>query len=107
MLQIVEKINAQYEAELARKVQAASEIQPVEETDNVPVSDAMPSQESDASNAVENLQQNFGIVVNQETGVTLINESGALSESEPKLEEAAKDVTCKRGTLKLVIGLSI
>lgn len=92
---------------MARKAQAASEIQPVEETDNVPVSDAMPSQEPDASNVVENIKQNSGVVMNQETGITLINESVVPSESDPTSEEAAKDVTCKKGTLKLVIGLNI
>lgn len=90
--------------ELAHKAQAASEVQPVEETDSAPVlSDAIPSQELDASNAVENKIQNSGIVMNQETGVVLINESVAPSESDPKSEEAAKDVTCKKGTLRLVI----
>lgn len=103
---LLEKINVQYEAELALKAQAASEIETVEETDNVPVSDAIPSQEPDMSNVVENKEQNSGVISNQETGITQINES-VPSVSNSKSEEAAKDSTCKKGALRLVMGLRI
>ncbi|XP_071576589.1 uncharacterized protein Gle1 isoform X1 [Temnothorax nylanderi] len=93
-----EKINAQYEAELARKAQAANEIQPVEETDNVPVNDAMPPQQPDGSSAVENKEdQNSGAVTNQEIEATPINEPVAPAVYDHTLEEAAKESACKKG----------
>lgn len=96
----VEKINAQYEADMVRKAQAASEIQSVEETDNVPANDAMPFQQPGASNAMENREDQNSGVINQEIGVTPINEPVAPSVSDPKLEEAAKDSTCRKGALR-------
>lgn len=101
MLQIVEKINAQYEAELVRKTQAANEIQQVEETNNVPVNDAMPSQQPNESNVVENKEdENSGVITSQEAASVSVNELVAPSVSDPKLEETAQDSTCKKGTIK-------
>lgn len=96
-----EKINTQYEAELARKAQAASEIQSVEETDNVPVNDTMPSQQSNAekNNAVENKEDQSSVITNQEVVVASVNESVTPSVSDLKSEKAVKDIVCKKGDL--------
>ncbi|XP_012521807.1 nucleoporin Gle1 [Monomorium pharaonis] len=96
----IEKINAQYEAELACKTQVASEVQKVEETDNVSISYAMPSQQLNESNAVENKDdQSSGVITNQEIAVASVNESITPSISESRSEEAAKDSACKKGNL--------
>lgn len=76
---------------MARKAQAANEIQPVEKTDNVPVSDAVPFQQPNTSNAVENKEDQSSSVTNQEIGTTPINEPIAPSVSDSKLEEVVKD----------------
>ncbi|XP_011697217.1 PREDICTED: nucleoporin GLE1 [Wasmannia auropunctata] len=97
----IEKINAQYEEELTRKAQVASEVQPVEETDNVPVGDVIPSQQPDENNTVENRQdQNSGVISNsrnsdQEILVVPVNESVAPSISNAKPEDTAEDSACK------------
>ena len=96
MLHIVEKINAQYEAELARKAQAANLIQSVEETDNIPVSNAILCQQPDESNVVENKEDDSN-VTNQEAIVTSVNEVVAPSVSDPQLEETTKNSACKKG----------
>lgn len=85
---------------MVHKAQAANEIQPVEETDNVPVNDAMPSQ-PDESNVVENKEnQSSDVITNQETAAVPVNELVAPSVSDPKPEEAAQDSTCKKGTIR-------
>ncbi|XP_011862212.1 PREDICTED: nucleoporin GLE1 [Vollenhovia emeryi] len=93
----IEKINTEYEEELARKAQAASQVQPVEETDSVPVSDVMPPQQPDESNAVENTEdQSSSVITNQEAAIP-INESVVPSTSDYRSEEATNDFTCRRG----------
>ncbi|KYQ60193.1 Nucleoporin GLE1, partial [Trachymyrmex zeteki] len=91
-----EKINVQYEAELARKAQAASLIQPVEETDNVPVINAMPYQQPDESNVVENKEDDISNVITNQEVVTSVNEVVAPSVSDPQLEETTKNPACKK-----------
>ena len=102
MLHIVEKINAQYEAELARKAQAANLIQSVEETNNVPVNNVIPCQQPDENNVVENKEDDSSNVItnaitNQEAVVTSVNEVVAPSVSDPQLEETTKNSACKKG----------
>lgn len=97
LLHIIEKINVQYEAELARKAQAASLIQPVEETDNVPVINAMPYQQPDESNVVENKEDDISNVITNQEVVTSVNEVVAPSVSDPQLEETTKNPACKKG----------
>ncbi|XP_012062101.1 PREDICTED: DNA ligase 1-like [Atta cephalotes] len=93
-----EKINAQYEAELARKAQAANLIQSVEETDNIPVSNAILCQQPDESNVVENKEDDSSnVITNQEAIVTSVNEVVAPSVSDPQLEETTKNSACKKG----------
>ncbi|KYM76071.1 Nucleoporin GLE1 [Atta colombica] len=92
-----EKINAQYEAELARKAQAANLIQSVEETDNIPVSNAILCQQPDESNVVENKEDDSSnVITNQEAIVTSVNEVVAPSVSDPQLEETTKNSACKK-----------
>ncbi|KAL0102252.1 hypothetical protein PUN28_018650 [Cardiocondyla obscurior] len=96
----IEKINVQYEAELEKKAQAVNEIQSVEDTDNVPVCDTLPSQQPDVSNAVENKEdQHCSVITNQEIEPTPVNKpvTPPISIPDPKLEDAAKNSKCKKG----------
>lgn len=87
---------------MVRKAQAASEVQPVEKTDNIPISDAVPSQQPDTSNAVENKDQSSSVITNQEIGTTPINEPTASSVPDSKSKEVTKDSAYKSGTLRFL-----
>ncbi|KAM0725192.1 mRNA export factor GLE1 [Formica fusca] len=98
----IEKIDAQYEAELARKAQAASEIQPIVESENIPVGNVVSSQHPGESYAVENNDskaQNSSVITNQEAVAVLVNAPVTPSASVPKSEETAADSECKEGNL--------
>lgn len=99
LLQTLEKIDAQYDAELARKAQVASEVQSVVESENIPA-DNVPSQQSGESNAAENNEskdQSSNVITNQETIAAPVN---ALSVFVPKPKETAADSECKESMLK-------
>lgn len=103
MLQTLEKIDAQYEAELARKAQAANEIQPVVESENIP-SDAVSSQYPGESNAIENNDskiQNCSIIMNQEAAAASVNTPVTPSVPIPAETDSA-DSECKEGMLKSI-----
>ncbi|KAL6426770.1 hypothetical protein ACFW04_009244 [Cataglyphis niger] len=96
----IEKIDAQCEAELARKAQAANEIQPVVESENIP-SDAVSSQYPGESNAIENNDskiQNSSIIMNQEAAVASVNTPVTPSVPKPAETDSA-DSECKEGDL--------
>lgn len=100
MLQTLEKIDAQYEAELARKAQAANEIQPVVESENI-ASDAVSSQHPGESNAVENNDSKIqNSSMNQEAAAASVNAPVTPSASVPKPAETVTDSECKEGMLK-------
>ncbi|XP_032683925.1 nucleoporin Gle1 isoform X2 [Odontomachus brunneus] len=105
----MEKADAQYEAELARKAQIDSAIQaPVPETESITVNKVVntvvPSQQLVESNTVEkeNMNQDVSAVTNKEVAVPVAsNATNVLIEpstSDPKPEEAPKDTAeCKDG----------
>ncbi|KMQ90590.1 nucleoporin gle1 [Lasius niger] len=95
----IEKIDAQYDAELARKAQVASEIQSVVESENIPADNVMPSQQPGENNAAENNEskdQSSNVITNQETAAAPVN---APSVSVPKPNETAADSECKERNL--------
>ncbi|XP_072746236.1 uncharacterized protein Gle1 isoform X2 [Anoplolepis gracilipes] len=90
------EMDAQYEAELAR-AQAASEIQPVVESENIPTGNTMPSQHPGESSAVEN-NESKNQSVNQEAIAVTVNTQVTPSASAPKPEETVAD-SGKEGNL--------
>ncbi|EZA50527.1 Nucleoporin GLE1 [Ooceraea biroi] len=92
----IEKIDAQYEAELARKAQAANEVQQVVATEAVNAT--LPDQ-PDGSGAVENkeAQDQHSAVMTNQAATSVINVPVAPCTSEPKSEEATQNSKCKTG----------
>lgn len=84
-------------------MQKANEIHcpSVVEIQNVPVSDAVSSQQSDVTYVAEsneNKEQISNVIINQEEAVTPHNEIVAPPVSEPKPSIAPKASECKKGT---------
>lgn len=103
VLNFLEKIDAQYEAELARKAQAANEVQSVVESENV-AGNTVPSQylgKNKAEENNENKDQSSSVITNQEVTATTINEP-VTSVSVPKSEEVTANSEYKEGMLKFI-----
>lgn len=85
---------------MARKAQAASEIQPIVESENIPVGNVVSSQHPGESYAVENNDskaQNSSVITNQEAVAVLVNAPVTPSAPVPKSEETVADSECKEG----------
>lgn len=95
----IEKIDAEYDAELARKAQVASEVQSVVESETIPDSNAEFSQQLGESNAAENSEskdQSSSVITHQEAAAPV---ALAASVSNNKSEETATDSESKEGNL--------
>lgn len=89
---------------MARKAQAANEVQSVVESENIVAGDTVPSQHLGKNKAEENNEnkdQNSSVITNQEVAATTINEP-VTSVSVPKSEEITADSKCKEGMLKSI-----
>lgn len=107
ILYIVEKADAQYEAELARKAQTDDEIQaPVAETESTTVDKVIPLQQPAESDSVanEDNNQSTNVVTSHESVVTVPVSPSATNvpvetTSDPKSEEVSKNsAECTEGT---------
>jgi len=92
---------------LARKVQAANEVQQAVMTQNVPASNAVSLQQPDGNDAIGNKEhqdQNPGVMINQETTIVSSTVDVPVTSElrRKKSEEKAQTSECEIGTLKII-----